>query len=260
MPMSNAALTFEKVTFSYTRAPFIEGLSLEVPRGVVTGVVGPNGCGKSTLMKLGVNLLHPQSGQVFVGDTNLASMSSKMRARAMALLPQSPASTSMDVQTLVSTGRFAYQKPFASLTDADHAAVHRALEVVELDMLRNQTVNQLSGGQRQRAYLAMVLAQEPELLLLDEPTSALDIRASHDILKLARGIVREQGRSICMVIHDLDLALRYCDHLVVMNGGAVVREGTPAQVAESGVLEQVFELSIHRHDTNRGPVWSFFPN
>ncbi len=257
--MYKSALEFKDLRFSYTSNPFINGLDLSISAGQVTGIVGPNGCGKSTLMKLAVGLLHPQAGNIHVDGVSLRTLSAKKRARSLALLPQSLPATPMSVEALVSSGRFAHQKPLAPLSDADRSIVAQALSMTGLDRLADHTVGRLSGGQRQRAYLAMILAQEANVLLLDEPTSSLDVGASHEILKLIRDIANRSGKTVCMVIHDLDLALRYCDKIVVLQSGSVRCQGTPYEIAERGTLENVFGVSMVRHDTPQGSAWSFFP-
>lgn len=258
-PHRERALSFEGVSFSYGKAPFMRDLSFSVPCGEVTGIIGPNGCGKSTLLRLGVRLLAPHFGRVLVVGRDLASLSGRERARAVALLPQSLPATGMSVSALVACGRYAYRRMLAPPSDEDRKAIADSLARVGLDGEVDRHVDELSGGQRQRAYLAMVLAQNPRLLLLDEPTSALDIRASHEVLALVRALAGSGEQGVCMVVHDLDLALRYCDRIIVMDAGAIVAAGSPDEVAASGAIEHVFDVAIAAHQSLEGRSWTFFP-
>ena len=259
MCSATQALRFDGVNFAYGEQAVLSGFSLDIPTGVLTGLVGPNGCGKSTALKLGVGLLAPDGGTVFVDGTDLAQLSARQRARKVALLPQSLAPAAMDVESLVLCGRFAHTGAFAAPSQHDREIARACMRTAGVDDLAPRMVAALSGGQRQRAYVAMVLAQQADLMLLDEPTGALDIHAAHEILQLVRSLVYDQGKTACVVIHDLDLALRYCDHVVLMDAGQVACQGAPAEVLASGQVQRVFKVDVEEHASSHGPSWTFYP-
>lgn len=253
------ALRFTDVAFSYTDQPFIQALSFELPAGVFAGIIGPNGCGKSTLLRLATLLNRPTAGRIEVFGQDVADLPTRERAHLVSLLPQDVPAVPMAVRELALCGRYAFHGALYQADEGDEAAARLALASVGLADLGDRTVDELSGGQRQRAYLAMALAQDAGLMLLDEPTSALDIKASHEMLRLIRQSPREHGTTVCAAIHDLDLALRYCDLLVLMHAGKVVRIASPAEMVASGDLERIFAVSIEQHEGSRGRSWSFFP-
>jgi iron complex transport system ATP-binding protein len=242
-PAPSARLRAEAVTVGYGEAPVVSELSLEIPDGRVTTIIGPNGCGKSTMLRTLARLLRPSSGTVLLDDEPIQSLPTKEIARRMALLPQTPvAPEGLLVRDLVGRGRHPHQRWFSQWSPEDEAVVEAALEMTDTADLRDRSLDQLSGGQRQRAWIAMTLAQDTDLLLLDEPTTYLDLAHQVEVLDLVTRLNRERGRTVAMVLHDLNLAARYSDHMVVMHDGAIVIQGPPVEVVTESMLREVFGL------------------
>lgn len=236
-------LRAEGVRLAYDDHVIVEDLDLAVPDGKVTIIVGPNACGKSTLLRSLARLLKPGRGQVVLDGEDIHRIATKEVARRLGLLPQSPiAPEGILVVDLVARGRTPHQRLFQQWSDEDEAAVRNALEATGTVELADRAVDELSGGQRQRVWIAMALAQETDLLLLDEPTTFLDITHQVEVLDLVDELNREQGRTIVVVLHDLNLAGRYADHLVAMRGGEIVASGPPAEVITAETVEAVFGL------------------
>lgn len=240
----DAAVELRDVRFAYGEHVVLDGLSLVLPAGCLTGIVGPNGCGKSTLLRVIDGVLEPAAGEALVEGDALDSLSARERAERIALLPQIHRTPSMTVEALVSCGRYAHMGLFGGLTEQDRQIVAESMRVAGVEHLAHKAARTLSGGERQRAFIAMVLAQRARTVLLDEPTTYLDPRAALDVMRLARGLVHEQGVAGTVVIHDLPLALRFCDRIAVMDSGRIVAVGTPAEILDQGVLEQVFGVTI----------------
>lgn len=252
----DAAVELRGVRFAYGEHAVLDGLSLALPAGCLTGIVGPNGCGKSTLLRVIDGVLEPAAGEALVEGDALDSLSARERAERIALLPQIHRTPSMTVEALVSCGRYAHMGLFGGLTEQDRQIVADSMRVAGVEHLAHKAARALSGGERQRAFVAMVLAQRARTVLLDEPTTYLDPRAALDVMGLARGLVYEQGMTGAVVIHDLPLALRFCDRIAVMDGGRIVAVGTPAEILDQGVLEQVFGVMIARMELNGEVVYS----
>lgn len=252
----DAAVELRDVRFAYGEHVVLAGLSLALPAGCLTGIVGPNGCGKSTLLRVIDGVLEPAAGEVLVEGDALDSLSARERAERIALLPQIHRTPSMTVEALVSCGRYAHMGLFGGLTEQDRQVVAESVRVAGVEHLAHKAARTLSGGERQRAFIAMVLAQRARTVLLDEPTTYLDPRAALDVMGLARGLVHEQGMTGAAVIHDLPLALRFCDRIAVMDSGRIVAVGTPAEILDQGVLEQVFGVMIARMELNGEVVYS----
>lgn len=231
------------LTLDYDGRVVSSGLSLDVPEGAFTAIVGANACGKSTLLKALVRLLSPSSGQVFLDDTDLRSIRPRHLARQLGFLPQgTTAPESIRVEQLVRRGRHPHQGLLAAWTDADEDAVQRAMSAAGVTGLAGRLVQELSGGQAQRVWIAMVLAQDTPHLLLDEPTTFLDIAHQYELLTLLARL-RDGGRTVVCVLHDLNQACRYADHLVAMCDGRIVARGSPAEVVDSALVEEVFGLA-----------------
>ena len=252
----DAAVELRGVRFAYGEHAVLDGLSLALPAGCLTGIVGPNGCGKSTLLRVIDGVLEPAAGEALVEGDALDSLSARERAERIALLPQIHRTPSMTVEALVSCGRYAHMGLFGGLTEQDRQIVAESMRVAGVEHLAHKAARTLSGGERQRAFIAMVLAQRARTVLLDEPTTYLDPRAALDVMGLARGLVYEQGMTGAVVIHDLPLALRFCDRIAVMDGGRIVAVGTPAEILDQGVLEPVFGVMIARMELNGEVVYS----
>lgn len=231
------------LTVSYGAAKIIDGLALDVPRGGVTTIVGPNGCGKSTLLRAVAGLIPRERGEVVLNGRNTAEMKRREIARTLAVLPQTPvAPDGLTVRDLVGRGRHPHQTWLRQTSGNDRAMVDEMMELTQVAEFAERPLERLSGGQRQRAWIAMVLAQDTPLVLLDEPTTYLDLSHSVELLALIRRLADEMGRTVVMVLHDLNLAARFSDQLVVMKGGEVQAAGTPAEVVSEQLLADVFSL------------------
>lgn len=227
----------------YDDRPVVHDLDLALPDGRVTAIVGANGCGKSTLLRGLARLLRPSSGTVLLDGRSIHHQSSREVAKTLGLLPQnSVAPDGLTVVDLVGRGRHPRQGPLRRWSTADDAAVARALELTDTLDLAHRPVDQLSGGQRQRVWIAMALAQETDLLLLDEPTTFLDVAHQIEVLDLLVDLNAARGATIVMVLHDLNVAGRYADHLVALRGGRVVAAGPPSDIVTPGLMREVFGL------------------
>ena len=231
------------LTVSYGAAKIIDGLALDVPRGGVTTIVGPNGCGKSTLLRAVAGLIPRERGEVVLDGRNTAEMKRREIARTLAVLPQTPvAPDGLTVRDLVGRGRHPHQTWLRQASEKDSAMVDEVMELTQVSEFAERPLERLSGGQRQRAWIAMVLAQDTPLVLLDEPTTYLDLSHSVELLALIRRLADDMGRTVVMVLHDLNLAARFSDQLVVMKSGEVQAAGTPAEVVSEQLLADVFSL------------------
>ncbi|WP_291474131.1 ABC transporter ATP-binding protein [Corynebacterium sp.] len=221
----------------------ISDLSLKIPGGQVTTIIGPNGCGKSTLLRAVGRLIPSQGGDVHLGNTDIGGMKRKDIAKTIGVLPQSPiAPPGLIVSDLVSRGRHPHQSWIRQWSSSDEEEVNAALEMTDVLDLADRPVDSLSGGQRQRVWISMVLAQHTEVLFLDEPTTYLDLAHSIEVLDLVNRLRRDLDRTVVMVLHDLNLAIRYSDNLVVMRDGDLIATGTPEAIITSELLKDVFEL------------------
>ncbi|MFZ2512584.1 MAG: ABC transporter ATP-binding protein [Gordonia sp. (in: high G+C Gram-positive bacteria)] len=216
---------------------------LAVPDGAITTIIGPNGCGKSTLLRALARLLPAQTGVVKLDGVDIRSLPPKKVAQTLGLLPQQPiAPEGLLVADLVARGRHPHQSWYRQSTSDDAAAIDRALELTSTTELADRTLESLSGGQRQRVWIALTLAQETDLLLLDEPTTYLDLAHSVEVLDLVHDLKHRHHKTVVMVLHDLNLAARYSDHIVVMSDGAVITQGTPREILTADLLERAFGL------------------
>lgn len=218
-------------------------VDLAIPDRQVTTVIGANGCGKSTLLRGLARLMAPAAGAVTLDGVDIAGLPAKRLATKVSMLPQSPiAPAGVSVRELVSRGRHPHQSWLRQWSASHSAAVDRALALTGLSELADRPVDTLSGGQRQRAWISLVLAQDTDIVFLDEPTTYLDLAYSVEVLELVRRLNREQGKTVVMVLHDLNLAARYSDNLVLMREGAIVAQGAPAGVISEHTLLEVFGL------------------
>ncbi|KAB1908943.1 ABC transporter ATP-binding protein [Micromonospora tulbaghiae] len=235
-------LIAEDVTLGYGERVVSTGVSLAVPDGAFTAIVGPNACGKSTLLKAMVRLLTPASGAVRLDGRDVAEHRPKPFARQVGFLPQGlVAPENIVVRRLVARGRYPHQSLLGTGTAADEEAVRSAMAVAGVTDLAERPVEELSGGQRQRVWIAMVLAQETPYLLLDEPTTFLDITHQYELLALFARL-RDEGRTVVAVLHDINQACRFADHIVAMKAGRVVAQGPPADVVDADLMREVFGL------------------
>jgi iron complex transport system ATP-binding protein len=236
-------LAAEGVRLAYGDHVVVDDLDLALTDGSFTAIVGPNGCGKSTLLRALGRLLRPTSGTVLLDGRAITATPTREVAKVLGLLPQTPlAPEGLTVADLVARGRHPHQSWFRQWSADDEAAVAEALAWTDLTDLADAPVDSLSGGQRQRAWISMALAQGTDLLLLDEPTTYLDLAHQVDVLELVGRLHAERGRTVVVVLHDLNLAARYAQQLVAMKDGVLVKAGTPAEVLTEELLAEVFEL------------------
>ncbi|MFH8217658.1 ABC transporter ATP-binding protein [Streptomyces sp. NPDC018057] len=230
------------VTVGYGDRTVIDTLDVAIPPGVVTTIIGPNGCGKSTLLRTLSRLLRPTRGSVVLDGADIAELKTRDVAKKLGLLPQSPvAPEGLTVADLVARGRHPHQSWLRQWSSDDASVVERALAMTGVSDLAGRPVDALSGGQRQRVWISMTLAQGTDLLLLDEPTTYLDLAHAIDVLDLVDDL-HESGRTVVMVLHDLNLAARYSDNLVVMKAGSVLAQGHPRDVVTPELLHEAFGL------------------
>ena len=239
----NHQLSATDLTLGYGDRTIVEKLSIEIPPGRFTVIVGANACGKSTLLRGLARLLTPSAGTVYLDGRAIHQMPTREVARLLGVLPQTPvAPDGITVADLVGRGRYPHQGWFRQWVAPDDAAVATALQATDTLDLAGPPVDELSGGQRQRVWIAMALAQETELLLLDEPTTFLDINHQVEVLDLLTDLVQQRGRTVVAVLHDLNLACRYADHIVAMRDGKIAASGAPAEVVTAELVKSVFGM------------------
>ncbi len=244
--MSGEGLRADGVTLAYGELEVIHALDLPVPRGAITAIVGANGCGKSTLLRALARLMRPRTGAVLLDGQQIGGLPTKAVAKRLGILPQSPvAPEGLTVEDLVARGRYPHQRLFRHWSAQDARVVDAALGATALSELRDRPVDELSGGQRQRAWIAMTLAQETEILLLDEPTTFLDLAHQIEVLDLLTGLVADHARTVVMVLHDVNQACRYADHLVAMCDGRIHAAGAPGEIVDADLIQHVFGLTAH---------------
>ncbi|MDR1387611.1 MAG: ABC transporter ATP-binding protein [Propionibacteriaceae bacterium] len=235
-------LSAQAVTLAYGRRLVAQELTAAIPHGGFTVIVGPNACGKSTLLRALARLLSPRAGQVLLDGRSIANQPTKAVARQIGLLPQtSIAPPGIAVEDLVARGRYPHQSLLQRSPERDRAAVVEAMAATGVSDLAEQAVDELSGGQRQRVWIAMALAQDTDIILLDEPTTFLDIAHQVEVLELLTSLNR-RGKTVVAVLHDLNQAARYASHLIVMATGRVVTTGAPSEVMTEALVSQVFGL------------------
>ncbi|MCM3600000.1 ABC transporter ATP-binding protein [Robertmurraya korlensis] len=233
----------DQLSVAYGERTIVKNLSIHIPDNKITTIIGSNGCGKSTLLKAITRIIAQQAGTVLLDGEDIAKQHTKELARKMAILPQSPESVGgLTVGELVSYGRFPYQKGFGRLTKRDFEVIDWALEATGTMDFKFRPVDALSGGQRQRVWIAMALAQETDIIFLDEPTTYLDMAHQLEVLELLQELNKNEGRTIVMVLHDLNQAARFADHLIALKAGEIVRAGTCEEVIQREVLREVFQI------------------
>ncbi|MFI2230879.1 ABC transporter ATP-binding protein [Nocardia testacea] len=238
-----ARLRADRLRLGYRSRVISDELTVDIPDGTFTVIIGPNACGKSTLLRALSRLLAPESGAVLLDGKQIGSYPAKEVARRIGLLPQtSTAPEGIRVADLVARGRYPHQSLIRQWSRRDEEAVAAAMAATGVAELSGRLVDELSGGQRQRVWIAMVLAQETPIVLLDEPTTFLDIAHQIQLLDLCRRLNRETGRTVVAVLHDLNHAFRYADHLIAMRDGAVVAAGAPREIVTAELVQRVFDL------------------
>lgn len=242
-PGTGPELRAASLSLSYEDELVVDGLSLTVPTGAITVIVGANACGKSTLLRGLARLLRPRGGAVLLDGHDLHRVPTREVATRLGILPQQPtAPEGITVADLVARGRTPHQRWYRQWSTADEEAVAAALAATRTTELADRSVDELSGGQRQRVWIALALAQGTPLMLLDEPTTFLDLAHQVEVLDLLSQLNEEEGRTIVAVLHDLNLACRYAHHLVAMRAGRIVAEGPPGEVVTAELVGEVFDL------------------
>lgn len=245
MPSEEHGLRAEDLSVGYGGPLILEGLTTTIPTAGITAIIGANASGKSTLLRALARLLRPAGGTVLLDGTDIARQSTRSVATRLGLLPQTPrAPDGISVDDLVRRGRYPHQRMFDQWSRADEQAVQRALELTGMVELRAQAIDRLSGGQRQRAWLAMALAQDARTMLLDEPTTHLDIAHQVEILDLLVELNHSEGRTVVMVLHDLNQACRYASCVIAMAEGHIAAAGEPSQIVTAELIQRVFGLAV----------------
>lgn len=231
------------MSIGYGKQKVLNNLSLKIPESKITCIIGPNGCGKSTLLKTIARFLKPANGSVTLDGKSIHKQATKVIAQEIAILTQAPQTPEdITVKELVSYGRAPYQKGFGQLQTKDWEKIHWALDQAQLLNQADRSVSSLSGGQKQRVWIAMALAQDTDCLLLDEPTTYLDMAHQLEVLQVLETLNKKYKRTIVMVLHDLNHASRFSDHLIAIREGEVMKSGTPEEVMQPNILRAVFDI------------------
>lgn len=231
-----------KLSVGYGGADIVKSVDLEIPINKTTAIIGPNGCGKSTMLKAISNII-PYKGDVIIGGKNIETYSRKRLARILAMLPQKPEATNgLTVEELVAYGRHPYVSGIGNLRKEDYDMILWALKVTGVEAFRKKKIETLSGGQKQRVWIALCLAQDTEIIFLDEPTTYLDISHQLEILEILDDLKENHGKTIVMVLHDLNQASKYADNLIALKDGQIVKEGTSQDVIQQDVLKELFNI------------------
>lgn len=241
--MNANAIVTKELKLAYEEHTVVNHLNLKIPEGKVTSLIGPNGCGKSTILKAAGRIISPKGGSVLLDGSDIRTLPTREVAKRMSILPQTPvAPLGLTVRELVSYGRFPRRERFGRLNQEDQDIVTWALNVTRLSELEKAAVDTLSGGQRQRVWIAMAIAQQTDLILLDEPTTYLDMAYQLEVLELLEQLNHKQNCTIAMVLHDLNLASRFSDFLVAIRDGDIVAQGTPEEIMIPPVLRKTFHI------------------
>lgn len=251
-------LRTEHLSVGYRGMPVLTNINLEIHEGRIYAIVGPNGCGKTTLLRAMSRCIKPSSGRVLLAGKDIFRMNTKAVARMLAVLHQHNTTTSdITVHNLVLYGRFAYKEWWQATRSEDLQIAEWAIQQMNLSPLRHRLLNTLSGGERQRAWIAMCLAQKPQVLLLDEPTTFLDLAHQLEIMELITSLNRSEGITIVMVLHDINHAARFADEIIVLKDYRVFCQGSPWEVLQSDVLREVFhvEATVLKDETTDKPIF-----
>lgn len=231
------------VTKKYDETPVVNDVSVTIKQGQITSFIGPNGAGKSTLLSMISRLIAKDAGEVRIGDKDITKTKSRELAKKLAILKQSnEMNARLTVRELISFGRFPYSQGRLSAEDWEH--VDQAIDYMELESMQDSFIHQLSGGQRQRAFIAMVIAQDTDYILLDEPLNNLDMKHSVQIMKVLRRLVKDMGKTVLLVIHDINFASCYSDDIVALKNGHIVAQGTTEEMMASEVLTDIYEMDM----------------
>jgi len=251
-------LKMEKVSYSYHKnRPIITNLDLEIEAGKITTIAGPNGCGKSTVLKLASRMLKPQTGEIILGEKNISHMSKRAVAREVSMLFQNSQIPDMTALRAVMAARYPYQSSFAGYTKEEKEISECAMELTGCKEFGHKSMEELSGGERQRVFLAMIYNQDTPLILLDEPTTYLDIRVTYEIMELIGSLNKNQKKTIVMVLHDLNLALQYSDSLILMNHGSIFNIHTPGDNCTLESIKTLFGVEVRNFRDNHNSFYCF---
>lgn len=250
-------IELRNVSKQYDGVNVVDNVSLTIGEGQITSFIGPNGAGKSTLLSIVSRLLKRDGGEVLIDNVPIEEWDSSQLARRISILKQSnQINMRLTIRELVSFGRFPYSQ--GNLSNDDWKAVEEALEYMKLKKIQHKYLHQLSGGQRQRAYIAMVIAQDTDYILLDEPLNNLDMQHAVEIMKILRSLVDELGKTVVIVIHDINFASCYSDSIVVMNNGVIASEGPPQKIIDQSVLNNIYKLDFHIEDVNNNRICVYY--
>jgi iron complex transport system ATP-binding protein len=245
------------VSKGYNNKNVVTDVSVKIAKGKITSFIGPNGAGKSTLLSMISRLIAKDEGEIFIDGMDLTRCKNNDLAKKISILKQSNhINVRLTVKELVSFGRFPYSQ--GRLTKEDRKFVNEAIRYMELEEFQDKYIDQLSGGQRQRAYIAMVIAQDTEYVLLDEPLNNLDMKHSVQIMKTLRRLVDELGKTVIIVIHDINFASCYSDYIVAMKDGRVIKEGTTDEIINPVVLNEVYDMDFKIEEINRERICVFY--
>ena len=241
------SISFKNLKLGYRKYTVLQDITLELPKGKITALLGPNGCGKSTLLKSIVRILSPLNGNIYYEGKSFHELTPKYLSTQISFLPQTqPIPEGITVEKLVSYGRSPYTSFWGEIKKSDDIIIEKVMKDVGVFELRDLYVNELSGGQRQRAWLAMVLAQDTPYILLDEPTTYMDINHQVELMEILRSL-NNHGKTVIVVLHDINQASRYCDNLVVLKDGELVTQGSPKEVITKELLKEVFYIDVQIH-------------
>ncbi len=233
-------IEIKHVSKKYGNLVVLDDINISIKERAVTALIGPNGAGKSTLLGVLSKLLTPDQGEVYLDEVNINKIKPNQFAKAIAILKQTnQIQVNLTVRELVSFGRWPHSK--GNLTKEDELKIDEAIKFLRLKEVENKNINQLSGGQKQRAYIAMIVAQDTKYVLLDEPLNNLDMRYSVDMMLILQDLVQKLGKTVMIVLHDINFAATFSDHIIAMKDGKIIKEGTPDEIMDKGVLDYVFD-------------------
>ncbi|MFV0466599.1 MAG: ABC transporter ATP-binding protein [Lachnospiraceae bacterium] len=237
------AIRVEQLKVAYDDLTVIEDMNLKIPKGLVSVMIGANGCGKSTLLKTIARVIKPVRGEIYINGNNITNTKEKDIAKTVAFLPQGPVSPGgISIRELIAFGRYPHQSLVGGMSHHDQEVIDWALEETALTDLANRSIDNLSGGQRQRAWIAMTLAQETEIILLDEPTTYLDMSHQLEVLEVLQNLNKKQNKTIVIVLHELNNACQFGDHLIGMKKGKIICEGNPKEVITEETLQEIYGI------------------
>ena len=245
----NPHLEVKNLVFAYDSEPILKDISLAVEKGDFIGLIGPNGSGKSTLLKLMGGVMSLSDDAVWINDHPINAIKKKVLARDITWIShEHPMIFPFTIQEIVLMGRHPYLSPLSFEGEEDYRIARDAMEITQTSQFSDRYFNEISGGEKQRVMLASAIAQEPEIMLLDEPTSALDLKYQIQILNILKRLNEEKNITLILAMHDLNLASRYCRRLILLDDGAIVRDGTPAEVLKKEVIENVYGVQVNLHN------------